>query len=825
MRRGGAATSTPRPAARAPARQAVDALPACEADVEALARRADPEHAAGPLHPADLVVIVGAAELGPCGTAATRFELELDGAPSVASVGELAWMCGLVAHERDGYRGRWIDAATRAQVPESALGARYAAAVAARIGVRPLQDDATVDADGLAVLAPVSLPAEVRFDADSEEHARTFAAAGAQLRRDPASGTWQVILRAGTQIRVPRTVAYSRRVAGQLPAGLDLGRFGIPGDLLASADRMALVNLACTTEAFAAAGLTPEELLGEVHPALVASTQGCGMGGMASLRRLLLDGLLDSERQADRLQESLGNVVAAHAVQSYVGSYGPMVHPVAACATAAISLEEAHDKIRAGKALAVLAGGFDDLTPEGLLGFGDMGATASSDELEALGIAPHEASRANDVRRRGFVEAQGGGALLVVRGDVALTLGLPVRGVLAYASSHADGVQASIPSAGMGVLAAALGGARLAARPRACRARPRRRRHRRRLQARHVDADERPQRGRPARAHPGRARPHARQPAARRLAEDRHRPRQGRRRRVAGGGRAADDGARRRAREPQPRERRPAAARRRLPDARRSPDRPRRAGADPRRARHEPRLRPRLGAAGDRPPRQLPRGRPRATCARTTCAAPAAAAPKASSSACAPGSGVPQPVRRATAASAPTAMHGGGARGRSRAADRRDDAAARRRHVRRAVTTLAVGLDIVTTTAFAEQLADPASGFVGATFTRGEQRAARGADAVRAQRLAARFAAKEAFVKAWSGARAGRPPALETVDLREIEVVDDGHGRPSLRLHGAVAAALEQLAAELDVAAPLRAHLSLSHDPPTAAAVVVLSLP
>ncbi len=221
---------------------------------------------------------------------------------------------------------------------------------------------------------------------------------------------------------------------------------------------MALVNLACTTETFANAGLTPEELLGAVHPALVASTQGCGMGGMASLRRLLLDALLDDARQPERLQESLGNVVAAHAVQSFVGSYGPMVHPVAACATAAVSLEEAHDKIRAGKALAVLAGGYDDLTPEGLVGFGDMGATASSDDLDALGIAPHEASRANDLRRSGFVEAQGGGALLVVRGDVALELGLPVRGVLAYASSHADGIHGSIPAAGMGVLAAALGG-------------------------------------------------------------------------------------------------------------------------------------------------------------------------------------------------------------------------------------------------------------------------------------------------------------------------------------------------------------------------------
>ena len=64
------------------------------------------------------------------------------------------------------------------------------------------------------------------------------------------------------------------------------------------------------------------------------------------------------------------------------------------------------------------------------------------------------------MRRAGFVEAQGGGALLVVRGDIALKLGLPVRGVLAYASSHSDGIHGSIPAAGMGVLAAALGGTR-----------------------------------------------------------------------------------------------------------------------------------------------------------------------------------------------------------------------------------------------------------------------------------------------------------------------------------------------------------------------------
>jgi holo-[acyl-carrier protein] synthase len=119
-----------------------------------------------------------------------------------------------------------------------------------------------------------------------------------------------------------------------------------------------------------------------------------------------------------------------------------------------------------------------------------------------------------------------------------------------------------------------------------------------------------------------------------------------------------------------------------------------------------------------------------------------------------------------------------------------------------------IGVDLVDVPAFEAQLADRASGFADGTFTRLEQRTAQGD----ARRLAARFAAKEAFIKAWSGSRRGRPPLLPQVDLREIEVVDDGYGRPGLRLHGTVAQA----------ARDIEAHLSLSHDGPSAIAVVIL---
>ena len=166
-----------------------------------------------------------------------------------------------------------------------------------------------------------------------------------------------------------------------------------------------------------------------------------------------------SSRRHDVLQEALPNVIAAHTVQSYLGGYGSMVHPVAACATAAVSVEEGVDKIRLDKASVVVTGGFDDLGIEGILGFGNMSATADTAEMLAKGIEERHVCRPNDRRRGGFVEGQGGGTVVLARGDVAAELGLPVLGVVAYAGSFADGIHTSIPAPGIGALGAGIGGA------------------------------------------------------------------------------------------------------------------------------------------------------------------------------------------------------------------------------------------------------------------------------------------------------------------------------------------------------------------------------
>ncbi|HKV18566.1 MAG TPA: beta-ketoacyl synthase, partial [Mycobacterium sp.] len=58
----------------------------------------------------------------------------------------------------------------------------------------------------------------------------------------------------------------------------------------------------------------------------------------------------------------------------------------------------------------------------------------------------------------GFLESQGGGTILLARGDLALKMGLPVLAVVGYAQSFGDGVHTSIPAPGLGALGAGRGG-------------------------------------------------------------------------------------------------------------------------------------------------------------------------------------------------------------------------------------------------------------------------------------------------------------------------------------------------------------------------------
>ena len=125
-----------------------------------------------------------------------------------------------------------------------------------------------------------------------------------------------------------------------------------------------------------------------------------------------------------------------------------------------------------------------------------------------------------------------------------------------------------------------------------------------------------------------------------------------------------------------------------------------------------------------------------------------------------------------------------------------------------------MGIDLVAVRDFADLLADPASGFVAATFTAGEVDYSRKAvSGEPARHLAGRYAAKEAALKALDTACALAGLTPPRVPLTDLEVTRDEAGRPHLNLHGEASRLAERLGAD-------RAWVSLSHDGDYATAVV-----
>lgn len=132
---------------------------------------------------------------------------------------------------------------------------------------------------------------------------------------------------------------------------------------------------------------------------------------------------------------------------------------------------------------------------------------------------------------------------------------------------------------------------------------------------------------------------------------------------------------------------------------------------------------------------------------------------------------------------------------------------------------MTVGVDLVHIPGFAEQLSRPGSTF-DQVFSQLERRHAQQRRDVsgatsnnslagsRTEHLAGRWAAKEAFIKAWSQAIYGKPPVIEPdlVNFAEIEVLPDRWGRVALQLKGEVAAKLRESIGEVELS------LTISHD-------------
>lgn len=130
------------------------------------------------------------------------------------------------------------------------------------------------------------------------------------------------------------------------------------------------------------------------------------------------------------------------------------------------------------------------------------------------------------------------------------------------------------------------------------------------------------------------------------------------------------------------------------------------------------------------------------------------------------------------------------------------------------MTIVGVGVDLVHVPSFADQMERPGTTFATA-FLPGERSDAQSHPSGAARHFAARWAAKEAVIKAWSASLYGEAPVMDEHVHHLIELVADAWGRPRMRLHGEVAKRLDGHTLEV----------SLSHDGDYAIAYVVLSCP
>ena len=139
---------------------------------------------------------------------------------------------------------------------------------------------------------------------------------------------------------------------------------------------------------------------------------------------------------------------------------------------------------------------------------------------------------------------------------------------------------------------------------------------------------------------------------------------------------------------------------------------------------------------------------------------------------------------------------------------------------------IGVGVDLVHIPSFTEQLELPGTifthAFSGAELRYCKKRATQTGSVY--PHLAARWAAKEAVIKAWSSALHPNHSVLKTEDIiwAQIEVVNDSIGRPRIQINKK----LEPLIIDslIDIYGPtdhLTWHLSLSHDGDSAIATVI----
>nr|UWK20291.1 fatty acid synthase alpha subunit [Trichoderma turrialbense] len=412
-----------------------------------------------------VVVVTGFAEVGPWGNSRTRWEMEAYGEFSLEGCIEMAWIMGLIKNHNGPLKGKpyagWVDAKSGEPVDDKDVKQKYEKYILEHSGIRLIEPELFdgYDPNKKQLLHEVVVEQDLEpFEASKEtaEEFRREHGDKVEIFEIPESGEYIVRVKKGASLWIPKALRFDRLVAGQIPTGWDPKRYGVPEDIISQVDPVTLFLLVSTAEALLSSGVTdPYEFYKYVHVSEVGNIVGSGMGGAAALRGMHKARFLDKPLQNDILQESFINTMAAWVNMLLLSSSGPIKTPVGACATAIESVDIGVETIMEGKARICLVGGFDDFGEEGSYEFANMKATSNTVDEFAHGRTPGEMSRPMTTTRNGFMESQGCGVQVIMTAKLALEMGVPIHGILAFTTTASDKIGRSVPAPGQGVLTSA----------------------------------------------------------------------------------------------------------------------------------------------------------------------------------------------------------------------------------------------------------------------------------------------------------------------------------------------------------------------------------
>ncbi|KAL4907693.1 3-oxoacyl-synthase [Aspergillus multicolor] len=397
-------------------------------------------------------VIVGYSILGPWGNARTRWEMEQQGDFSLEGYIEMAWIMGLINHVDGQIKGEpyvgWVDADTQAPIEDDQVPEKYRRHIMAHAGVRLIKSTKldSYDPSRKELLHEVAVEEVLAPFETSKSTAEAF-----KLRHGD-----RVTLQPIPDTDNSRAVPFDQVVAGRIPEGWDPARYGIPDDIIEQVDVTTLYALCCVSEAFLSAGIKdPYEIYKHIHVSELANCLGSGGGPMKVIQSMYRNPFLHRQMRGDIILEHFVNTMGAWVNMLLLSATGPLKTPVGACATAIESLDIGCEAIQTGKCKVAVVGGCDDYGEEPAFQFANIKATANSTEELSNGRTQADISRPTASSRSRFAKSAGYGVQILMSAALAIEMGLPIYGVVAYTHMASNQIGRSIPSPGKGILTAA----------------------------------------------------------------------------------------------------------------------------------------------------------------------------------------------------------------------------------------------------------------------------------------------------------------------------------------------------------------------------------